>query len=238
MLSTVVLTALLCVRAPNSRFIAPDQLNLNRDEDLEFLQSIGIFVESVEEGHRLTHHSNLDGSKGKGLPYMKALIKAAGMPSETTSRIGTATIRFASPDSVHGDTLVGGQASFGLDLDEHHEVYGGMVAIAVPLDGCSPLTNAEAVARRVVIVKRGKCMFVDKVRIAQEAGADSVIVVDDRARDRNAKLFTMSGDGVDDIVIPAIFVSQEDGTTLMENVMHYDEKFTVELFSSKWDELD
>lgn len=50
-------------------------------------------------------------------------------------------------------------------------------------------------------------MFIDKVRVAQEAGAIGMVVIDRGSQpDKNALLFTMSGDGVDDVTIPSAFV--------------------------------
>mmetsp|Transcript_28463 Transcript_28463/g.74790 ORF Transcript_28463/g.74790 Transcript_28463/m.74790 type:complete len:793 (+) Transcript_28463:124-2502(+) len=216
------------------KYIAPDRLNVNRKADLDFLRSMGIFVVAVDEGFRLTHHSNLDGSGGTGLGYMKELMQKSER-RERDSQIGMATVRAASPEGVAGKTLVAAQASFGYDLDEHHEVFGGHIAVAQPLDGCKPLTNGDDLAGNVVVVKRGGCMFIEKVRHAQHAGADSVIVVDNRPTDPNTKLFTMSGDGVDDVNIPAIFVTLEDGEALMHYALDYREGFTIEIFSSKWE---
>jgi hypothetical protein len=89
-----------------------------------------------------------------------------------------------------------------------------------------------------VVVRRGKCSFIDKVRNAQAAGADSVVVVDNRARGQDAKLFTMSGDGVEDVDIPAVFVSQADGDTLIDTIVDHGDAFTVEIYSSKWNGVD
>ena len=37
-------------------------------------------------------------------------------------------------------------------------------------DGCTPFTNAAAVAGKIAVIDRGDCLFVVKVRNAQDAG--------------------------------------------------------------------
>ena len=43
-------------------------------------------------------------------------------------------------------------------------------------DGCSPLTNAAAVAGNIALIDRGTCGFIVKVKNAQNAGAIAVII--------------------------------------------------------------
>ncbi len=44
-------------------------------------------------------------------------------------------------------------------------------------DGCSPLTNAAAIAGNIAVVDRGTCAFTIKVKNAQNAGARAVVAV-------------------------------------------------------------
>lgn len=48
-------------------------------------------------------------------------------------------------------------------------------------DGCSPLTNASAVAGKIALMDRGTCGFVVKVKNAQDAGAIAVLIADNVA---------------------------------------------------------
>ena len=76
-------------------------------------------------------------------------------------------------------------------------------------DGCTPLTNAAAVAGNIAVVDRGSCGFVVKAANAQAAGAVAVIVVNDVAGDP-----TTMGGSDPSITIPAVMVSLADGTTI------------------------
>jgi hypothetical protein len=78
---------------------------------------------------------------------------------------------------------------------------------ADPTLGCGPLIGFPAGA--VALVDRGTCTFVDKVTNAQNAGAVAVIVVNNLAGDA----ILMAGTGPD-VVIPAVMVSQIDGTKI------------------------
>lgn len=52
----------------------------------------------------------------------------------------------------------------------------GELVFAQPRKSCSPLDNSDMVAGRIVLIQRGGCMFAEKVRNAQNAGAIGVIV--------------------------------------------------------------
>ncbi len=77
-------------------------------------------------------------------------------------------------------------------------------------DGCSPFTNAAAVAGNIALVDRGTCGFVVKVANAQAAGATAVIVADNAAGCPAAGL----GGADPSITIPSGRVSLDDGNAL------------------------
>ena len=78
-------------------------------------------------------------------------------------------------------------------------------------DGCSPLTNAAEINGNIALVDRGTCVFVSKVLNAQAAGATGVIVVDNR---RETCVPPSLGGSADDVRIPAISITQDDGNAL------------------------
>jgi hypothetical protein len=53
----------------------------------------------------------------------------------------------------------------------------GPLAFADPPSACSPLTNAASLVGATVVVYRGECPMIDKVRIAQAAGATAALIV-------------------------------------------------------------
>lgn len=87
-----------------------------------------------------------------------------------------------------------------------------------------------------VLVQRGSCMFVERVRLAQEAGARGVIVMDDRAGAPNEGQFTMSGDGKDDVAIPSAFVSESNGQALLRLVKQENTPIMVTMSGLVWED--
>ncbi len=54
----------------------------------------------------------------------------------------------------------------------------GQIAAALPGEACTPLSNPAAIAGRIALVDRGTCLFQEKVRNAQAAGAIAVVIAD------------------------------------------------------------
>lgn len=56
----------------------------------------------------------------------------------------------------------------------------GFVTVAEPYNGCSELSNSEIVAGRIALLQRGQCMFAEKARHIQKAGAIGGIVIGEK----------------------------------------------------------
>src|SRR4029078_12253157 len=48
-------------------------------------------------------------------------------------------------------------------------------------DGCTAVTNAAAVAGKIAVIDRGVCLFVEKAKNAQNAGAIGVLILNNVA---------------------------------------------------------
>ncbi len=83
-------------------------------------------------------------------------------------------------------------------------------------DGCSPLTNAAAVAGNIALIDRGTCGFQVKANTAQAAGAIGVIIANNVVGDPN--LIAMGATGVVPVTIPALFISLADRNTIVANL--------------------
>jgi minor extracellular serine protease Vpr len=59
----------------------------------------------------------------------------------------------------------------------------GNIVAAAPAIGCTPLTNAAAIANNIALIARGTCGFVVKYQQAQAAGARAIIVYNNTAAD-------------------------------------------------------
>ncbi|XP_070498911.1 E3 ubiquitin-protein ligase Godzilla [Chironomus tepperi] len=106
----------------------------------------------------------------------------------------------------------------------------GMRVYAVqgePPDGCAPMEEAPknytihgTPMRFAAVISRGDCTFADKVRHAQNASFDAVIVYN---KDSDA-LEIMSASDDSDIFIPSLFVGQTSGSIIMFDY-NYSRKF-------------
>lgn len=108
-------------------------------------------------------------------------------------------------------------ANFGGDIPES-----GLKVRAVranPVDGCTnldfPPENATS-TRFVVIIARYNCSFEDKVRNAQNAKYAAVIVHNVGSND----LEHMSANHAGDIVIPSVFIGENNGIYIIENFLY------------------
>jgi extracellular elastinolytic metalloproteinase len=86
----------------------------------------------------------------------------------------------------------------------------GDVAIATPANGCTAITSP--VAGGIALIDRGACDFSLKVLNAQLAGAIGVIVANNQGA--TATITMGAGEGANRVRIPAVMISQNDGTAL------------------------
>ena len=102
------------------------------------------------------------------------------------------------------------------------------IVIASPLDGCSTLSNSEAIKDKIVLIEDGSlsasnCSHYKKVLEGQNAGAKAVIVYNKNTgnADWSDDLITMNIEAGDDssaIQIPSLFIKASDGNKLKEFV--------------------
>jgi len=80
-----------------------------------------------------------------------------------------------------------------------------------PNDACESLGGFTP--GTIALVNRGTCLFREKVVIAQNAGADGVIVVNNQGND----VIPMGGD-LPHLTIPAVFIGQSDGDRIKDSL--------------------
>ena len=56
----------------------------------------------------------------------------------------------------------------------------GELVAGTPVHGCNPLTTPNDLGGKIVVLDRGFCFFVDKIKHAQEAGAIAAIICNNR----------------------------------------------------------
>lgn len=84
----------------------------------------------------------------------------------------------------------------------------------------------DAFATKIVLLDRGNCSFVTKVRNAERAGASLVVVIDDR--DENITNVIMGDDGTGTgIRIPSMLIGKDSGKILKDFAVTSDSQATL-----------
>ena len=124
--------------------------------------------------------------------------------------------------------LVGSLADFG-HIPYGHTVVGQPVFIQDNEYGCDDFNTTLTKfpdSNPIVVVKRGKCSFVQKVRNAEHGGAKMVIVVDE-VNSENVKFITMVNDGTGNgLIIPSILINKDPGNNLIDFITKNDANVT------------
>lgn len=103
-------------------------------------------------------------------------------------------------------------STFGPDLP-YDSAFMGVLEIAEPLDACKPLSKKD-VQNKIVLVDRGDCMFFNKVKHAQKAGAKAVLI----ANNLSTQPFPPAYHGDESLKIISGMISKKDGVTLKKKV--------------------
>lgn len=113
-----------------------------------------------------------------------------------------------------------GPGHFGKEITAQ-ELYMHTAGFVTPFDACTPIENKQDVEGKFAISQRGQCTFAQKVRNMQKAGVTLAIILDNvpDSTHESTALFAMSGDGKDDIEIPAVFLFSQEGRYLTESLL-------------------
>jgi hypothetical protein len=138
--------------------------------------------------------------------------------------LGSPTVEVNSPPSLAGGYQFGtaafgpriGNPSVTANIVAAVDIVEGGVAGATTTDGCSPFSNAAAIAGQIALVERGQCGFAVKARNASQAGAAAVIIYNNAANVAAAPP-GMAGNGVDDafVTAPTVSLRRADGIAIV-----------------------
>lgn len=218
----------MCPRRTNKRRLTASEFSAANINHLKVLKEMGISIIALRDGRvQLLHtptsaKSSLDAEEG--LMFMQEMAELSKIQAQQPDPTPQA-VSFPLTDETTGGkteiiTVQVGPAQFGEVLKGDKIIKSRAVKFA-PFNGCSDLDEQQRpiLAKGIIaIIERGDCMFVDKVRRAQKFGAIAAIVVDN-APDSSAStspMFSMSGDGTDDVKIPAVFMFSQDAQKLLK----------------------
>lgn len=225
----------VCPRCPVKRRLSASQFQANNLEHLKRLSEMGITTLTFADGrvqllHTFSNAKTLQDSED-GLLFMQEMVELSIMQSERTETKSLA-VTFVKPNmySLKKVTLLAGPAQFGPELHSFNTVT-GKVTFALPLAACTNLLNADKLINKIVIMNRGDCMFIEKARRIQKAGAIAGIVLDNVAGTSAATspIFAMSGDEkeIDDVTIPVVFLFSVEAAELVKAITVGRGKLTV-----------
>lgn len=83
------------------------------------------------------------------------------------------------------------------------------------IDACQPLINASEISGAIALINRGGCLFVDKVKHAQDAGAIGVLI----ANNVSQPMVSIYGDHAGDIHIPVLGIGRSAGRFLYNSML-------------------
>lgn len=213
-------------KGAHSRLMAID-FNANKPEHVSQAKRMGITVILLDDGRvQLVHNSAQAYSVEdavNGDVFMQEMIALSKHHIKEDKKLRT--VSFSLPSKLGFKpikiTLLAGPAQFGYDFEEQQQrdpVHGEVVKV-VPFDGChlEAITNRKQLRGKIAIVKRGKCMFIEKARHLQHLGSIGMIVIDnsDNSSSKTMPMFSMSTDGSDDVTIASVFLYTEDAKLLL-----------------------
>ncbi|XP_004929872.2 ER degradation-enhancing alpha-mannosidase-like protein 3 [Bombyx mori] len=197
---------------------------LNDPRQINALSDMGISVLTLPDGRvQLLYTINTAKSAkdaAEGLTFMREMAKWNSL-SDFENGVIPAGVK------IDDKIFPAGPAHFGKEITGN-ERHTNTLTFVTPIDACTPVENEEEISNGFGIAKRGHCTFAQKVRNMQKAGVKLAIIIDnipDSTHETTA-LFAMSGDGNDDIEIPAVFLFSKEGEYL-SNALKNNPELTV-----------
>lgn len=201
----------------------------NNPEHLELLRRMGVSLIHLKDGRvQLVQHATQAVSAvaaEDGVRFMQEMMELSSQQQK--EQLPPRAIQIVSHPFFGRVVLTAGPAQFGTDLSKSSTGVRGFVTVAEPYSGCSEIANAEYIQGHIALLQRGQCMFAEKARHIQKAGAIGGIVIDDNegSSSDTAPLFQMAGDGrsTDDVTLPLLFLFHKEGNILLEALKEYRE---------------
>uniref|UniRef100_A0A8C9TBK7 alpha-1,2-Mannosidase n=1 Tax=Scleropages formosus TaxID=113540 RepID=A0A8C9TBK7_SCLFO len=194
----------------------------NNPEHLELLRRMGVSLIHLKDGRvQLVQHATQAVSAvaaEDGLRFMQEMMELSSQQQK--EQLPPRAVQIVSQPFLGRVVLTAGPAQFGMDLSKSSTG-------VKPYSGCTELANAALLQGRIALLQRGQCMFAEKARHIQKAGALGGIVIDDNegSSSDTAPLFQMAGDGrnTDDVTLPLLFLFHKEGNILLEALREYKE---------------
>ncbi len=205
-----------------------------RKDHIDILNKMGVQVTTMSDGRiQLIHKSNEAISLPQaemGILFMTEMLELSKQQNLKSNVLvdeyrSISVVLLSSP--FGGLTSYpAGPAQFGYDFRKNYGLFGKLI-LANPFDGCSDynLTQTIDFSNKIVVAKRGNCMFIEKARKVESYGAVGLIIIDnvDESSYYTSPLFAMSGDGSKSVKLPTLFLFGKEGKYLLDNFKKYND---------------
>lgn len=203
------------------RKLSAQDFQSTNEEHLKLVKNMGIQIITLPDGRvQLLHtfaNAKTPEDGEEGLLFMQEMIELSKQQASAPES-PPKMVSFSLPGyTATRQSLQAGPAQFGKELSQGVSVT-GRVVLANNIKCCSgSLQNGGSMMGNIVLVERGDCMFVEKARVIQSLGAVGGIVMDttEGSSAVSSPMFAMSGDGVDDINIPMVFLFTQETKSLL-----------------------
>ncbi|XP_066590286.1 ER degradation-enhancing alpha-mannosidase-like protein 3 isoform X2 [Prorops nasuta] len=217
----------VCPRRNKRRRLSAAQFQANNLEHLKMLSDMGITILTLADGRvQLLHtfsNAKTPQDSEEGFLFMQEMAELSRMQSQQIETKPQA-VSFIKPKTnpPREVVLLAGPARFGPDIQSFGKT-SGRIVFTYPSDACTDLLNEDKLVGKVAVTGRGNCMFIEKARRIQKAGAIAGIVLDNVVGSSAATspMFAMTGDGkeLDDITIPFVFLFSAEANELMKAIV-------------------
>lgn len=192
------------------------QLNFNDEAHLAYLRWHGMSVEKLPNQQIrlvLSHQSAAsDAAYQAGMAILHELSQRLAGQVVHVPEPPMPRLAIIEPPTQRNATYFGYPAVFGPDL-RGGERLRYPLSVSVPRRGCALYRNPHEVRGTIVLVERGDCPFIDKIRHAELSGAKAAVIYD--MDPPGAALTAMSAlSPFQTAGIPSMFVNTSTGATL------------------------
>ncbi|CAF3906421.1 unnamed protein product [Rotaria sordida] len=194
------------------------------------LTQMGIQTQTMADGRiQLVHNSanaasNEDADDGllfiqEMMELMKNVNGIGQSSSDTRHHLPLSVIPLVISPLTKLVSFTVGSAQFGKQLHGKAGIF-AQLYVAQPFSACSQLFYPHHLYSRIGIVRRGDCMFIEKARQLEHVQAIGGIVIDHNAslKSSNGAIFSMTGDGNNNVHIPFVLMFKDEAFQLLHLV--------------------
>uniref|UniRef100_V5G0I0 alpha-1,2-Mannosidase n=1 Tax=Anoplophora glabripennis TaxID=217634 RepID=V5G0I0_ANOGL len=212
----------VCPKKSKKRRLVASEFSAANLNHLKMIKDMGINIIALNDGRvQLLHTFSAARSASdaeEGLLFMQEMVELSKLQAQQPEPAAQ-SVAVPMRDHTGEEQIIvmqAGPSQFGKNLKGDQKITAPTI-IVQPFRGCGDIHLPGLIKGKIAIMERGECMFVDKVRKVQRYGAVAAIIIDNTPGSSTASspMFSMSGDGVDDVKIPSVFLFNQDASKLL-----------------------